>query len=1062
MKGSTNHEGGSDPSFQLNPPQKKAHYYAEYGGRKDEIYGNTHIISVKIQIDGVEFFTQTNVQLEIRQKINDLHKFTLTCVPEEFGENNETYLLRNTGEYLGKRITFQFRQFGKTTSTFIGIITRISTSTKGGIRQIILTGNSPCILMENGPKCRSFENKTFQEIIKEISKDYPPNLINFHVNPNNKERLDYIVQYNSSDLQFLQQISRRFGEYFYYNGEQFCFSAWGGKIIELMEGEDIYEYELSMEVQPQTFSYTAYDAKQGTDYLLDSEIRQVQTSQNPFQQHAQHVSKNLYNVSPTAHYDQSLLHQGPMEIERSIEREKNKRQNLVYIKAGGNNPNLRVGDVAKMMACMPKHEIFKNGRVPIESYRITEIVHTFADGEGYRNTFIGVPRDLPVPPYYERAASPKAHIQHAVVTDNKDPLKMGRVRVQFTWQRATNSQTPWVQVIQLHSGSGKGTYFNPEIGETVLCAFQGGNAEAPIVLGTAYNGGEIAAYYTEGNDIKVMQTRSGIKIVFNDAEEQGTLLIEDPSGNRVFMDGKGNMKTHAPKNIEMTAGENMNIKVGKNLNFTVGNEATWDIMEKLLINAPFMQQLISTYFHTQAGKALINSENQIKIESPKTYVQGAERLMLHSDELATLNSQGIAEMKGETKNSLSNKSNNYEPHREKIKAKCIVMFRPHNGYKNNPDFGFDWLRVGDSGQAGDNWFGNIMGKYYEKNNITVFGDTNNWNSNFKKDMKMYNKLLRSYTSFNISWKDKWTGKGKSRKKEPYLYPIPVLTLLQGRSALFNLKIEIEEEPQKLTFEFKDKKGSEFFELNVKEINDIRKGKYDKFNYFKITCKKESPTEQLLYVKADGEICGAIRIHPNTPQYQNKIKVVFVKVTTDINGVPVEGICIDRGKEFFKQNFNQALVIPDIVEDNLDCIGNELKKKFCTYEFLSDKKTLGYKITNYSGLQEYLENKLIEQFGDKYDSYYRMYFIGEEASWNGFSYFNSKFGVYFKGHNKGTVAHETMHAMNLPHTFDGKSPSALYTYEVYKTNNLLDYSHHIGIERHCLFLWQWKILNPKIR
>lgn len=228
--------------------------------------------------------------------------------------------------------------------------------------------------------------------------------------------------------------------------------------------------------------------------------------------------------------------------------------------------------------------------------------------------------------------------------------------------------------------------------------------------------------------------------------------------------------------------------------------------------------------------------------------------MLHSDELATLNSQGIAEMKGETKNSLSNKSNNYEPHREKIKAKCIVMFRPHNGYKNNPDFGFDWLRVGDSGQAGDNWFGNIMGKYYEKDNITVFGDTNNWNSNFKKDMKMYNKLLRSYTSFNISWKDKWTGKGKSRKKEPYLYPIPVLTLLQGRSALFNLKIEIEEEPQKLTFEFKDKKGSEFFELNVKEINDIRKGKYDKFNYFKITCKKESPTEQLLYVKADGEIC----------------------------------------------------------------------------------------------------------------------------------------------------------------------------------------------------------------
>lgn len=92
----------------------------------------------------------------------------------------------------------------------------------------------------------------------------------------------------------------------------------------------------------------------------------------------------------------------------------------------------------------------------------------------------------------------------------------------------------------------------------------------------------------------------------------------------------------------------------------------------------------------------------------------------------------------------------------------------------------------------------------------------------------------------------------------------------------------------------------------------------------------------------------------------------------------------------------------------------------------------------------------------------MYFIGEEASWNGFSYFNSKFGVYFKGHNKGTVAHETMHAMNLPHTFDGKSPSAKFTYQAKKTNNLMDYCHHDGIPRFSVFHWQWRILNSKIK
>ena len=801
----SNLEEFEEPFFLTSPPEKKSVHYTKYGGKKEVLYENSHIISVKIQIDGIDYFTETNVKFEIKQKINELHEFTLTSVPEEFGENSTTYLLQNSKDLLGKRITFQFRQFGVTTSMFIGIITQISTPNNGGIRQIILKGKCPSILMENGQHCRSFENNTFEEIIKEVSKDYPKNEINFHINPNYKKRLDYIVQYNCSDLHFLQQLSRRFGEYFYYNGEQYCFSSWGGKIIEIMEGEDVYDYELKMEVHPQSFSYTAYDAQQGKDYLLDSRSYGMQPSQNPFQQYAFQASENLYNVSPTSHYDQSLLSNGSMDIQRSLERDKKKRQNLVYLEATSNNPNLRLGDVAKMMVWMPGHEIFKSGRVPIESYKITELIHRFVDGEGYTNTFVGVPKDIPVPPYYEIKDTPKADIQHARVTDNKDPQKMGRVRVQFAWQRNTNSQTPWIQVIQPHSGNGKGTYFNPEIGETVLCAFQGGNAEAPIVLGTAYNGGEIAAYYSEGNDLKVIQTRSGTKIIFNDAEEQGSIIVEDPSGNKIFLDGKGNMKAYAPKDIEMIAGENMKIQVGKDLHFSVGNQATLDIMQKILINTPFMQQMISNFYHTQAGKALINSENQIKIESPKTFVQGGERLLLHSDELATLNSQGIAEMKGETKNSLSNKSNAYEPQRAEIKAKCVVMFRPHNKYKDNPNFGFDWLRTGDTGQKGDNWFGNIMGKYYENDNTTVFQDTGSWNSNFKKDMKMYDKLLHNYTCYNISWKDQWKGKGKNLKKEPYLYPVPVLTLLKGESALFNLKIEIEEEPKNLPLNLKIKK-----------------------------------------------------------------------------------------------------------------------------------------------------------------------------------------------------------------------------------------------------------------
>ena len=59
----------------------------------------------------------------------------------------------------------------------------------------------------------------------------------------------------------------------------------------------------------------------------------------------------------------------------------------------------------------------------------------------------------------------------------------------------------------------------------------------------------------------------------------------------------------------------------------------------------------------------------------------------------------------------------------------------------------------------------------------------------------------------------------------------------------------------------------------------------------------------------------------------------------------------------------------------------------------------------------------------------------------------------------------MHALELAHTFDGISPTAKYTYQAGQTNNLMDYSHWSifgSIVRKSLFLWQWKVLNPKIK
>jgi len=59
-------------------------------------------------------------------------------------------------------------------------------------------------------------------------------------------------------------------------------------------------------------------------------------------------------------------------------------------------------------------------------------------------------------------------------------------------------------------------------------------------------------------------------------------------------------------------------------------------------------------------------------------------------------------------------------------------------------------------------------------------------------------------------------------------------------------------------------------------------------------------------------------------------------------------------------------------------------------------------------------------------------------------------------------YELGHALGLPHTFNGnEGKGAKYTYEDGKTDNIMDYSHVIGVKLQSFFHWQWKALNINI-
>jgi len=223
-------------------------------------------------------------------------------------------------------------------------------------------------------------------------------------------------------------------------------------------------------------------------------------------------------------------------------------------------------------------------------YRITNITHTNNENGDYLNRFQAVTAEFDAYPNTNIQAFPKSETQTAVVMENADPEGLGRIRVQFPWQKIMGEMTPWIRIVTPHAGGDKGFHFVPEIDEEVLVGFEGGNAEHPYMLGSLYNGsGKASEFQNNTNDIKAIKTRSGHIIEFKDSDGAESITIKDKNDNIIFIDtAANNMQVYANNNIEITAketmilsaknidinaSENINVGAGKNISTSAGENA---------------------------------------------------------------------------------------------------------------------------------------------------------------------------------------------------------------------------------------------------------------------------------------------------------------------------------------------------------------------------------------------------------------------------------------------------------------------------------------------------------
>jgi type VI secretion system secreted protein VgrG len=204
-------------------------------------------------------------------------------------------------------------------------------------------------------------------------------------------------------------------------------------------------------------------------------------------------------------------------------------------------------------------------------YVITRIEHRAAlagvytsdtdkPSDAYTNRFECQPAALPfVPPRVTPRPTMPGPQTATVVGPSGEEIftdKYGRIKVQFPWDRQgandANSSC-WIRVGTPWAGKQWGMIHIPRIGQEVIVAFEEGDPDRPIVVGSVYNAAQMPPYVLPDN-----RTQSGLK---TRSSLEGT---EENFNELRFEDKKDEEQIyfHAEKNFDRVVENNDTLKVG--------------------------------------------------------------------------------------------------------------------------------------------------------------------------------------------------------------------------------------------------------------------------------------------------------------------------------------------------------------------------------------------------------------------------------------------------------------------------------------------------------------------
>ncbi|TWT38382.1 type VI secretion system Vgr family protein [Blastopirellula retiformator] len=460
-----------------------------------------------------------------REAVSQLYEFQLTLLGSPTGDIDFS-------KVLGKPAKVSLDDFsGLTTRYFHGIFTSFAeVSRDDQFTQYEATLAPKHWLMGLTRNCRIFQRMTVPQVLKEVFTGYDVDIL---LKTNYPHR-DYLVQYEESDLDFAMRLMEEVGIYFYFHHENdkltmiLCDQTVTQKSIDGISAL-IYEQVIGG-VRPENRVYTWRReqrittkkvalrdiAFQMTGQDLDASADIVKTVNCGLAEHDLHAVSDL----PDERRESYVFHSGYAGWFDDVNGGGGDQSDELGKTQGAGDESAKI-DAQRIattaVRCQGNSDIprlmpgylFTLLRHPNadDEYQLLEVEHDAKVDVNYRTNDASLGTDL----HYEnqmlcqpksvqfrpQLVTPRPKIQGMqsarVVGPEKEEIfidKYGRIKVKFAWDRSdieNENASCWIRVGQVWAGPRWGAFFWPRIGHEVIVAFEDGDIDRPIVVGSVYN-----------------------------------------------------------------------------------------------------------------------------------------------------------------------------------------------------------------------------------------------------------------------------------------------------------------------------------------------------------------------------------------------------------------------------------------------------------------------------------------------------------------------------------------------------------------------------------------------